>query len=196
MYKWGESMTDSAEPFPLSLEIQDEPEATEDLLQEIQNRHNNLNERVISLKAITDTIKSKISLEKTLWLQELNETVKLEKQLKERRESLHSLTALKEDEYKRKLEVFKDFLFFSQTSDNLKKILRENGYKQWLNDISDDCSSELDKISQSLTALKPLKKIVSQWNVQSEADSGISENRGDDSENVGTVDHFYGFTSS
>ncbi|KAG5891831.1 hypothetical protein JTB14_035853 [Gonioctena quinquepunctata] len=175
-------MSDAGEPFPLFEENSEEPEAY-DLLYDIQCRQNNLNERIISLKATTETLKNQILSEKGLWTEELKETVKLEKQLKEKHDSMNKLTAFEEDEFKRKLEVFKDFLFFSQTSQNLKKIIRENSYQQWLADLNSECNLELDKIGQSLTALQPLKKIASEWNIHSEADSGISENKDSDGAN-------------
>lgn len=131
---------------------------------EIESKHNNLNDRVVALKAITDSLKEQIQSEKELWNKELEETIKLEKEIQKKREAQHKMITLNEGEFKRKMEIFRDFVFFCQANNHLEKLVKKNNYSQWLAEVENECETELDKIQQSLTALRPLQEIVSSWN--------------------------------
>lgn len=68
-----------------------------------------------------------------------------------------------ESEMKRKYEIFRDFLFFTQSTENIEQLAKKNSYQQWLNEFDNECSVELEKIQKSLTALKPLREMASKW---------------------------------
>lgn len=157
-------------------EIDLELEEEHPIIAEIQAKYNQLNERFISLKATAESLKQQIHEEKDRWHQELEETIQLERQFKERQKKHYEMIMPTESEMKRKYEIFKDFLFFSQATETIETLTRKHGYQQWLNEVESECSLELNRIQKSLTALKPLRDIASQWKSGNfSCDVGITE---------------------
>lgn len=161
------------------------------LIAEYQAKYNRVNERFISLKAIIETLKSQLEKEKQLWKQELEETIKMEKQFKEQQKKHYEMLIPEESEMKRKYELFRDFLFFSQATENIEKLAKQNNYQQWLSEVESECSLELDRIQRSLTALKPLRELAAKWkdgifSAEIGAD-GDKDTAGDSKENEETL---------
>lgn len=149
------------------------------LILEIQGKYNELNERYISLKTIADTLKSQIEQEKELWRQELKETMKMENQIKQQQKKHYEMIMPNEMEIRRKFEIFRDFLFFTKATENIETMARKNNYEQWLTEVESECSLELDRIQKSLTALRPLREMVSKWNNGDfSCDSGADGDKG------------------
>lgn len=153
------------------------------LFQQIDSHYSTLNERIIALKAEFRTLKEQILFEKEQWMNELKETVQLERELKERQQK-HT----DDSDYKRRIELFKDFMFFTQSSKNLERYVQEHNYEQWLRDVENKCNMELEKIRHSMTRLKPLKEIASTWILEDvgDGDYGKTEKLEDSSENEAT----------
>lgn len=166
-------MKDFLQPYSISLDILEDEndenkididlEDEHPLISDIQTKYVQLNERFISLKATADTLKNQIEEEKDLWKQELKETIEMEKQYKEQQQKHYEMIVPDESEIKRKFEIFRDFLFFSHATENIEQLTRKNNYQQWLTDVESECSLELDRIQKSLTALRPLKEMASNW---------------------------------
>ncbi|VEN38684.1 unnamed protein product [Callosobruchus maculatus] len=57
-------------------------------------------------------------------------------------------------------------MFFAETSRTIDEAMRKKHYEQWLNEIEHDCNDELEKITKSITRLKPLKDIISKWDLE------------------------------
>lgn len=151
------------------LEPEDDTDIELDLAQEhqleddIQVKYNQLNERFISLKAILETLKNQVDKERELWRQELKATIEMEKIFRKKQKEQYKIMIPDESEMKRKFDIFRDFLFFTQATENIEKLTRKNSYQQWLSEVESECSLELDRIQKSLTALKPLREIASKW---------------------------------
>lgn len=182
-------MKDVSEPYSLPEDvfrnIKDENDIDVDLEEhpliiEIQDKYNQLNERFISLKAITETLKNQLEREKELWKQELKETIEMEKQFKEQQKKHYEMMIPDESEIKRKFEIFRDFLFFTQATENIEKMTRKNNYQQWLSEVESECSLELDRIQMSLTALRPLKEIAAKWKGVLGSEMGEERDKGAD----------------
>lgn len=133
------------------------------VVDEIQLKYDQLNERFISLKTIFETLKNQVDKEKVLWKQELKATIEMEKTFRDKQTEHYKMLLPDESEMKRKFEIFRDFLFFTQTTENIEKLTRKNNYQQWLSEVESECSLELDRIQKSLTALKPLQEMASKW---------------------------------
>ncbi|VEN38681.1 unnamed protein product [Callosobruchus maculatus] len=123
-------------------------------------RSNTLNERLISLRAMSQKLKQQIKDEKLKWIEELKETAVLDKKFKE----AHTKAAAgyQDNNY----QMFRDFMFFAETSRTIDEAMRKKHYEQWLNEIEHDCNDELEKITKSITRLKPLKDIISKWDLE------------------------------
>lgn len=165
-------MNDTTEPFVLPAailqSIKDENEIDADLeeyplITEYEAKYNRFNERFISLKAIIETLKNQMEKEQELWKKELQETKKMEKLFKEQERKNYEMLMADESEIKRKYELFRDFLFFTQANENIDKLVRKNNIQEWLSEVESECSLELDRIQNSLTALKPLREMAAKW---------------------------------
>lgn len=133
-----------------------------DPITEIQFKYNQLNERFVALKVLTETLKEHIETEKKLWNKELQETIKLEHELKEKH--------MYEEGCKKRLEMFKDCLTFCRARNHIDTVVKRKNYRSWLSEVDSQCEHELEKIKESLIALKPLKKIMSSWNEEKDCE--------------------------
>nr|CAH7712424.1 unnamed protein product [Callosobruchus chinensis] len=153
-------------------------ENDEELQPQLDNmilRSNSLNERLISLRAMSQKLKQQIKDEKVKWVEELKQTAVLDKKFKE-------------------AHMKGDFLFFAETSRTIDEAMRKKHYEQWLSEIEHDCNDELEKITKSITRLKPLKDIILKWD--SEKGSGDHSTQKEETVNLTESDEDLEATSS
>ncbi|XP_057672129.1 uncharacterized protein LOC130903809 [Diorhabda carinulata] len=143
-------------------------DAVNNLLRTVRIKQYELSKKIINLKASTETLKEQLIAEKKKWLQEIQETLQLERRMKN--EQIKSMVHLDESEKQRKLEIFKEYLFFTTTTMNLEKELKKKNYQDWLSEIANECNHELSRVQDSLTVLKPLKDMASKWSFDENQD--------------------------
>ncbi|CAH1985946.1 unnamed protein product [Acanthoscelides obtectus] len=135
--------------------LEGEHEEIQPQLDDMIQKSNSMNERLISLRAMSEKLKQQIKEEKVKWRQELAETAALDRNLREAHKK-------GPDGY----QMFRDYLFFAETSRTIDEAMRKKHYEQWLNEIEHECNDELEKITKSITRLKPLKDIVLEWDME------------------------------
>lgn len=145
------------EPFKA---VSDDEDTVEPVIVQAQERYNQLRERYITLKTMTESLKEQISSEKEELSKELKATLEMQ------RRNVHvcgNICIANKEEYKRNMEVFKNFIFFQSIADNLENIVKRKNYESLISEVENKCNLELLKIKENMTILKPLKDIASRW---------------------------------
>lgn len=141
----------------------DDEDEVEPIIIQAQGKYNQLQERYITLKTMTESLKEQISSEKLKLEKELKATVEIQGEMRKRNVHICGDKCVTNEGYKRNMDLFRNFLFFQNISDNLENIRKRKNYESLISEVENKCNLELLKIKENMTILKPLQDIASRW---------------------------------